>query len=194
MGFRALKWGFLFTILSFRIQGVDVLPDCVGYYLFAVGLSRLRSYSPSFERAIPWAYILSVLSLFEIYHRPAANAAGLHVQNSLTVLASGGLWSFLSVVYSAIVWILNLVVIYRICMGTVDLATSTAHTEVAKLAERRWSNYLVFKIVTVLVPLVGFIVPLPPIIILLVVGGLIYAVIMVALMMGFMNEVNRTIA
>lgn len=40
--FRSLYWGFLFIMIDFRLQGIDVLPDIIGYAFFNTAISGIR--------------------------------------------------------------------------------------------------------------------------------------------------------
>lgn len=49
--FNMVSLGFLFLLIDFRIQNFDILPDIVGYILFAVGFHALASCSEHFKKA-----------------------------------------------------------------------------------------------------------------------------------------------
>ncbi|MDF2673496.1 MAG: hypothetical protein K0R09_1761, partial [Clostridiales bacterium] len=70
-GFNKLYWGFLFIMIDFKLQGVDVLPDIVGYILFVIGFGMLASCSEYFSKAKSFDTPMIIISLFSIYERPA---------------------------------------------------------------------------------------------------------------------------
>ncbi|QSO53920.1 hypothetical protein JZ785_09100 [Alicyclobacillus curvatus] len=193
MGFRFIMWGFLFTMLSFRVQGIDILPDFFGYILIATGLKRLSDSSPHFRSAIPWTFALFVLSLFEVYQRSSPFQLGYHVNtsvDSLFPLSGGALFGML---YSAVVLVLNLLVVHHICMGTADVALNRGNPAFADVAERRWANYFMFKVLLIVSIVVVFMFKIPPLAILIVVGMLVYSVAIAILMMTFMSEADRVL-
>ncbi|MEJ8546068.1 hypothetical protein [Brevibacillus borstelensis] len=48
-------WGLLFLLLSFHVQGIDLLPDLVGYFLLFLGLRTLAAQHPQFWIVIYFA-------------------------------------------------------------------------------------------------------------------------------------------
>lgn len=56
--------GYILIFFHFKINGIDLLPDFVGYLLIASGLGRLEEQSELFVKARPWAYVMSVISIF----------------------------------------------------------------------------------------------------------------------------------
>jgi hypothetical protein len=57
-------WGFLFVFLDFTFDGIDLIPDFVGYIFIVIGLRSLSSLSLHFTHAKISAIILFFLSLF----------------------------------------------------------------------------------------------------------------------------------
>ena len=62
-GFDKLFWGFLFVMIDFRIQGFDIIPDVIGYILFAVGFHMLAVNSTFFKKAENFNYIMVIVSM-----------------------------------------------------------------------------------------------------------------------------------
>lgn len=56
--------GYILIFFHFKINGIDILPDFVGYLLIANGLGRLEKESELFVKARPWAFAMSVVSIF----------------------------------------------------------------------------------------------------------------------------------
>jgi len=63
-GFNKLYWGFLFILIDFRINGFDILPDIIGYILFAFAFSALASGSSHFVLAGRYNIPMIILSTF----------------------------------------------------------------------------------------------------------------------------------
>lgn len=68
--FLNLLWGMMFVGLDVSISGLDLLPDCIGYWLMARGLGRLQGEHAYFRRAKPCAVALIVLSLVTMVPLP----------------------------------------------------------------------------------------------------------------------------
>ncbi len=151
-GFNKLYWGFLFIMIDFRLQGVDVLPDIVGYILFAVGFGILAAGSEYFDRARNLNIPMIILSIFSIYEKP--------VQGGGIQFGSFGIWGVLIGIAATV---LNLLVIYNLFMGIKNMADQQGKMDLSIEAEKRWSQYLglqiaaIFTFILILVPAVAFI-------------------------------------
>ena len=71
-------WGFLFIMVDFRLNGIDLLPDIVGFILFAVGFGLLAAESDYFNQARKLNMVMIILSIFSIYEAPAQDG-GIHI-------------------------------------------------------------------------------------------------------------------
>jgi hypothetical protein len=61
--FGQIFWGLLLIILDISINGIDILPDFVGYILLAVGCGGLSGISRRFSTASVLSWILAAASL-----------------------------------------------------------------------------------------------------------------------------------
>lgn len=96
-------WGLIFVFFHFRLNGLDLLPDFVGYLLIAAGMNELRQselLSKTWEVAIGAAIFTGVLWL---------TAFGGGISGSL------GVWMGLGALA------LRLLVTYRIAQGVEEL-------------------------------------------------------------------------
>jgi len=50
-GFENIFWGVLITVLDFRIVGINLLPDFMGFFLISRGLIQCAEYSWAFVKA-----------------------------------------------------------------------------------------------------------------------------------------------
>jgi hypothetical protein len=66
-GLGKVFWGYFLILLDFRVNGLDILPDFVGYFLIIAGLAGLSAESVWFGKAKPFAWISLLLSLSDIY-------------------------------------------------------------------------------------------------------------------------------
>lgn len=149
-GLNKIFWGLLFAMLDFRIQGFDILPDIVGYILFAVGFSVLAAGSEYFSKAGKFNIPLMILSVFSLYENPA-QGTGVQI----------GTLSVLAIVLGIAVIVLNLLVVYNLFMGIKELAYQQGRYDLSDEAQSRWKQYLTLQIATlftfilIFIPLLG---------------------------------------
>lgn len=146
--FTYLFWGFVFQLLNFYIQHINLFPDTVGYILIAVGANRLREDSDRFQTVLWLSIPLIFLSLTNI-HQATSQASGFNVTigggNPVLVLA--GLLS----------WFLALILVFQVCKGTQDIANHLKEWDVARRSWERWQMYLWLQIGVVLVVVLALI-------------------------------------
>lgn len=169
-GFNKFYWGFLFILFSFRIQGFDILPDVIGYILFAIGFHRLAEQSEYFVKIKTMNSIMILLSLFSIYERPAQDG-GIHI-NPLGIVV--GLASA----------VLLIVIVYHLMMGIKDMALERERPDIEQEASQKWTYFLVFQIATLCTFIMIFI---PPLFVVAVVGLFIASIVLIVVLMRFMR-------
>lgn len=173
-GLGKLYWGFLFIMLSFRIQGFDILPDIVGYLLFAYGFSRLSSSSNYFNIAAKYNIPMIILSLFSIYQFPA-QGEGIN-------FGPLGIFSIPLVIAS---FILNLLVVYNLFMGIRDMAEKQEQADLMNESDVNWNQYKILQIATLFSFIIIFI---PALAIVYVIVLLIISIIITFSIMRFINR------
>lgn len=131
-GFNKFFWGFLFIMLDFRIQGFDILPDVIGFILFAMGFHVLAEYSEFFVKGKTFNLFAIFISLFTIYERPNQDG-GVH-------------FNLLGMIVGMISLVLLLIVVYNIFMGIKDMASKLHRFDIAEEAEKKWKYFFVFQI------------------------------------------------
>ncbi|GIP38664.1 hypothetical protein J31TS4_19440 [Paenibacillus sp. J31TS4] len=176
MAFRSLFWGFLF-LFDFKINGFDILPDLIGYILFLSGLSRLAERHPLFAKAKPLAVVLLVLSVFKLIPYQLEVGAGFAMSGGVLLVILLGL------INTALV----LFFVYCLCGGVAALAEEAGQEELARTARFRWNLYLVMAIGVFVATLI------PPLGILLVIPLFLYSIVVLALLMGLMQQAERAI-
>jgi hypothetical protein len=175
--FGKFYWGFIFIMLSFRIQGVDILPDIVGYILFAIGFSSLSTRSDYFKTAGNYNIPMIILSLFSIYQAPA------QAQN---VASGGGI--LLSFLLGAATMILNLFIAYNLFMGIREMEKQRKQDALALEATQRWDQFKMLQIAS----MCAFIVMLIPGINLIYLIILIVASIVILIrILGFLSRCDE---
>jgi hypothetical protein len=172
-GFRNLYWGFLFIMVDFRIQGVDILPDIIGFILFAMGFGVLAANSIHFSKAASYNLPMIFLSVFAIYERPA-QGGGVQL----------GLFGPFGILIGLASIILSLFVVYHLFMGIKDMAVQRQQMDLQAEAEERWSQYLFLQIALVLAFILIFV---PVIGILYIIALLIASIVLVVKIMSFIK-------
>lgn len=137
-GFNKFYWGFLFIMLSFKIQGFDILPDIIGYLFFASGFRQLLLNSTYFSIAAKYNIPMIVLSLFSIYQSP--------VQGGGIQLGALGIFSIPIAIAS---FVLNLIVIYNLFMGIKDMAEKRELYDLVKESDEKWNQYKLLQIAVI---------------------------------------------
>lgn len=149
-GFQWLFWGFLFVMLSFSINNFDILPDIVGYILFAVGFSKLSNESSFFLKAAKYNIVLIILSIPRIFN------SSIPITN-FTFTISALIAMILFIVYI----IFNLLTIYNLFQGIQDMARQKEKRFLELEAGEKWSQFLFLQIgfvlafIFVFIPLLG---------------------------------------
>lgn len=173
-GLSKLFWGFFFIMLSFRIQGFDILPDIIGYVFFALGFADLASDSEHFKEASRYNLPMIILSFFTIYERPI-EAGGI-------TLGSFGIFAF---IFGIVAFILNLLVVYHLFMGIKEIADREDHSELANEAEERWNQYKMLQIAIIVIMLLILI---PPLAFIGIIVVFIASIILTVKILGFINR------
>lgn len=169
MGFKKLFWGFIF-LFDFRISGLDILPDIVGYILFYQGLSILEERNEYFSRAKRFAFPMIFISIIDIYQVTVP----INELGSTSVGLFGVLFGLISV-------IINLLMVYNICLGIAKEASIINNSELKSKAINRWKLYLINNVIII----VGMLLPG-------LIGVLFFIILIVSitsylLMLGLMN-------
>lgn len=149
--FSQLFWGFLFTMLDFRINRFDILPDIVGLLLIVLACNELRRYQARFNVAFAIAIPLLVLSLIELLRIGSIDVSfvGTRPVDPIgSVIAA-------SVIFALIVFVLDLVMVFHVCAGVWEMAGQRGLNELAREARSRWSLYLATAIIGMLFLLVA---------------------------------------
>lgn len=137
-----LFWGFLFTMVDFRINRFDIFIDVVGYLLVVLACNTLKGFSRrfgvSFTIAIPML-VLSVLELFRFGGVDLSIAGTRPVDPTGSVVAA-------TVGFLIVMFFLDLVMVYNICAGIWEMAEERGRRELASEAHSRWILYLAMAI------------------------------------------------
>ncbi|TCT17088.1 hypothetical protein EDC18_101384 [Natranaerovirga pectinivora] len=175
-GFNKFYWAFLFIMLNFRIQGVSLIPDIVGYCLLAWGFKTLMTKSIHFKKGFNFTIPLIFLSIFTIYEPPATEQ-WIVFNNALFLSA------LLTIVYVG----LNLYVVYCMFYGIIDMAKGMEKNGISSGAQKLWETYLFLKLamlviyVLMIIPLIGL---------LFLIGYFVATIVVLVKIMKFIKETN----
>ena len=174
--FAYFFWGWVF-ILDFninieKVMSIDILPDIVGYILFAVAaskLSKLHSDVPMIQKI---SQILIVFGILDLALTPIANKLVYLIY--LVGLAGTALFTLMQ---------------WKLCGAIADLARQTKHpkTEAAALFRRKF--YLGYVILVYLLLTSSITMPAASVISFVI--GFPLAVIAICLLMGLMKQAER---
>jgi len=151
-GFDKLYYGFIFIMLSFRIQGIDILPDVIGYILFAYGFSFLSINNYYFEKASKYNVPMIILSIFSIYQKPATDP-GFHL----------GSFGYLGILITIVSFVLNLLIVYNLFMGIKDMADVKGNPDISVESIERWNHYkylmiaVLFSFILIIIPMLAIV-------------------------------------
>lgn len=145
-GLNKLFWGFLFISINFRICGIDIFPDVIGYILFALAFNQLKENSDHFSKASTFNIFMIILSIFSIYEVQATNG-GINL----------GPLGILSIPIGIASFILTLFVIYNLFMGVKELMSIHNNYTLAMEADERWKQYVALLIATAIAFIIIFI-------------------------------------
>jgi hypothetical protein len=174
--YRYFFWGFLF-IFDFRFNGLDILPDFVGYWLFLAGLKQVAEQSSHFLQAKTYVWPLLFISILDLY-QIQGNAGFEPV-------------SVLSMLIGLVLLVLDLLVVYHMCQGIIERSKAFGDQGLEYTAEKRWKYYLVLK---------GAFFIMFPLIFLLGEAALIFfipyiiiSIVVIILMMGLMKQAEASL-
>jgi hypothetical protein len=176
-GLMKFYWGFMFIMIDFRLQGIDVLPDIIGYLLFAAGFGILMSNSEYFDKARTLNIRMIILSIFEIYEKPAQGGG----------IQFGSLGIF-GVLIGIAATVLGLMVVYNLFMGIKDMANQREQIDLSEEADKRWNQYLILSIAGIFAFILIFI---PPLALLFIIGLLIAAIFLTIAIMGYIKRCSE---
>ncbi|MHC4441407.1 MAG: hypothetical protein ACYTBZ_02175 [Planctomycetota bacterium] len=129
-GFMKIFWGFLLVFLDFRFNRFDIFPDFLGYILITWGLSILAPMHQRFDKAKIYAGIMIVFSLIDLVQIKAKGEA-----------------EFILFLINTMQIILNLIMVWNICQGIIELANTAQNQNLAEKANFRRNLYMAVMII-----------------------------------------------
>lgn len=174
MGFINLFWGFIF-LFDFRLGGFDILPDLIGYIFIYSGLSKLTHINERFKTAKSISFSLIFLSIPDIYQ-----VATTHLLGNLT--------GILLMSIALIAALLQILIVYNICYGIIEMANERGNFQLSSKATNRWILYLVVNITII----AGT--ALPFILVILFWPLIILSFVSYILILGLLKQAEETLA
>jgi len=167
-------------MFDFRINGFDILPDFIGYLLIFLGLSALVNLNEKFNKAKTLALPLIIISVLDIYQSPVPLNSGL-MEPKTMIISLIGIISIL----------LNMLMIYNICIGIEEKAKDSGNFVLGTLARSRWNLYLILQIIFLVVFVFNFVLKLTSV--LLVLPLFVFSVIVYIMMLNLISEAEKQI-
>lgn len=123
-----IAWGLALELIDFRIGMLDILPDFVGYFLLALGLSRLNAHNRGFNIAWFAAGVQFVFSIMQMFGAPTGfSLTGVESVSTVTLV----LMTF-SVAFEMLLY-------YGLCRGIRESAEERDKIRLADSARTVWS-------------------------------------------------------
>jgi hypothetical protein len=147
-GLKLIFWGLILTAINIRIHGFDLVPDPIGFIMILVGLGKVEYYDPNFGYAKKLAYVLTALSLINVYQAPASstmNQSAIMGSSSPSMNFSAGIFGgvpWLAIVLMILGFAANIGFAYFLCMGIKKLLIGVGDFALAKICDDRWKFIL----------------------------------------------------
>lgn len=146
--YTKLFWGFILVMISFKLNNFDILPDFIGYLLFALAFKSLEEKSSYFKAAFNLNIPLLVMSAFGIFM-----PSGSITNNNL------GNYIFILLPYSMIMIFLQLTMMYNFFMGLKTISDSASEIELSSTVMEKWKQYKILQILNIGAYFTIFLVP-----------------------------------
>ncbi len=119
--FLQIFWGLLLAITDITINGIDILPDFIGYILVGLGCAGLGNVSRRFGVASTCSIFLTLIALAEYFIRGEFAVAVSYVR-----------------------LVLDCVMMWTLLGGVMDFANSRERFDLARTASNRRALYVGF--------------------------------------------------
>lgn len=133
-GYNKLFKGLIVVLIDIRLNNFNICPDILGYIIIVSALGILENQHSAYGKAKSFAIALIFFSIPDIYQ--ANNILdGIGVSN----------YNILFMIISTIAGIMELVLIYYISEGIINIAKDRGLNELAEKADERWKGILVIE-------------------------------------------------
>ena len=176
-GFHIIFYGMLFVLINIPINGVDILPDFIGYILFAIGYEKLKSKSIYFERVRKFIWLLIAIS-FVAFYRSAYMEIEMPDMSMIIP----------EILLAVITFVFIMLNFYNLFNGIRDIADKKGHLDISSEAVRRWKQIIVLNLLALLLVIVIFI---PVINILYILALAVFSIYMAVKMMKLIRRCSK---
>jgi hypothetical protein len=176
--FLRMFWSFLF-FLDFRIGinnvHVDVLPDFIGWILMASALGWILGLHSDINVIRTLSIVSIFLSIFDL------------IEIKIPIEKIGGITYSISMFFpiGIALAILSVIVLWKLCGVIMDMAEAVGNQLIRERADFRRKLYLAFMIAITVA--IGICLIVPPLTLVVAIGGLIAAIVIFCLLMGLMK-------
>lgn len=136
--------GALFILFHLTINGIDLIPDFVGFWLVYSGMNELSAKSPSMDKSKPWALGLTVYAIvilvMQLYSLSTGTVYDTRFTSVLSICAS---LAMLYLSYCIVIGVRDLEEVEQLDLGSVVLL-------------QIWKMQLVLQLVLVVLLFVAF--------------------------------------
>ncbi len=146
MGFKKIFLGIIF-LFDFRFNGIDIIPDFIGFILIFLGLSEICKLHEKFNTAKTLSLVLIFISIPDIYNSPTTYTSAQEALANVNPL----LFLF-GIVYT----ILYLFFMYYLFTGIRDVAMERNNNILANRANLTWILVFINSIGTYLIFILFF--------------------------------------
>ncbi|QVK17293.1 hypothetical protein KHQ81_10555 [Mycoplasmatota bacterium] len=120
MGFKKIFIGTILILQDFKILGLNILPDFIGYIIIFIGLSEIIHLSSKFKIAKIMSFILIFLSIPDIYFIPIPFIPYYFFKHTI-------IYTVIYIIFS-----------YFLFIGIKETATSIHNSNLAKMSLFSW--------------------------------------------------------
>ena len=172
--------------MDFRIQGLNLLPDLVGYVLIFSGLGHVQKHIESeyFSTAetITKPFIaLSAINIYNFYQPPQDQWGQMMWEHQIPLM----------VLVTIINSILVIMLVYHICKGISSLADNSGNTSLQQKASSRWLMFMVMQVCVLMVVLITFTLESLRQVLILLIPTAVFTLVVHVLLMTLMIEAGR---
>ncbi|MCY6485530.1 hypothetical protein OW763_14440 [Clostridium aestuarii] len=133
----------------------------LGYILFFIAFAKLKKENLHFKKSMYFTLCIIPIALFNFFHKSIVFHMGLDVPKVLTLTLD------------AVLAILDLMMIFDMFMGTVEIAETKGEFDIKDKSKKLWQMNITL---VVLLSLAGIFILLPPLSIILLLGLFIYTI------------------
>lgn len=134
MHFILLMLGLGFILIDFSVQGIDILPDIIGYIMLLISCTAYIGVNDHFKRARNVSLIMIIVGVFTFL---------TPVKSFVTEMAN---IAILSILLSLTIYAIELILMYSILMGIAELSRSKQNQALSSRSMQLWKYYWILTV------------------------------------------------